>query len=82
MSQQGNSLMELLCDMQQHTDNMSTMAQELCRALGIDDTSLSDSLQDEESSIAVSDSSSYTPSEIEISENSSHDNDSGAPHSV
>jgi hypothetical protein len=62
---------------------MSAMAQELCHALGIDDTSsLSDSFQDEESSIAISDSSSHTQSEIEMSEDRNHDIDSDAPQSV
>lgn len=82
MLEQANGVAELLRDMQQDTDNMSAMLQYMCRAMGIDYPSLSDSFQDEESSIAVSDASFHTLSEIEISEYSSNDIDSDASHSV
>ena len=77
MSEQGISLRELLRDMQQEADNMTAMLQDMCRALDIDETSLSDSIKDGESSIAVSDTSSHTLSDMEIG-----DIDSDASHSV
>lgn len=54
--------------MQQNADNMSFMAQELCRALGIDVTSLLDTLQAQEVGAAMSDTFSHTLSEMDMGE--------------
>jgi hypothetical protein len=52
--------------MQQSTDNMSIMAQDLCRALGIDITSLLNTPDDVEGNIASSDTVSDAPSDMDI----------------
>ncbi len=59
--------------MQTNMDSMSIMAQELCRALGIDVDSLFDTLSDQESSLPSANTASHMVLEMDRVGNCSHD---------